>query len=61
MNFNDFREIRLEIRRFHFHLRQSTFCLELKNLVDPFPEFGDPGVDAGLVLLGTTDAPADDA
>ena len=56
----NFREIGLEIGgRLNFHLRR--FRLELKNLVDPFAELGDPGVYTGLVFLGAPDAPADDA
>ena len=33
----------------------------LEDLVDPLSEVGDPGVHAWLVLLGTADAPTDDA
>lgn len=35
--------------------------LELENLLDPIMEFWYPGINSGLVFLGTTDAPTDDS
>ena len=39
--------------------KDSWIRLELDNLLNPGAELGDPGVHAGLVLLGAPDAPAD--
>ena len=52
--------IHLRIVNFFFQENLASPSLELKNLVDPIFKLRDPCVDAGLVLLCTTNAPADD-